>query len=134
MPEPLAQLYDRVYGLARSIATYHGRPGHGGPLRRFYARFVSPGAICFDVGAHVGDRSRCWSRLGARAVALEPQPDFARFLRLLLRHDPRVLAVAHAAGAAPGCLALHVSPRTPTVPSGSTRFLAEATRVPGFAW
>jgi FkbM family methyltransferase len=37
-------------------------------------------------------------------------------------------------GAAPGCLTLHVSPRTPTVTSGSPRFLAEATRVPGFAW
>jgi FkbM family methyltransferase len=134
MSEPQARLYDRVYGLARSLATYHGRPGHGARLRRFYARFVGPGSVCFDIGAHVGDRSRCWSRLGARVVALEPQPDFARFLRLLFRYDPRVLVVAHAVGAAPGCLTLHVSLRTPTVTSGSPRFLAEATRVPSFAW
>ncbi|MFL5280383.1 MAG: FkbM family methyltransferase [Rhodopila sp.] len=134
MSEPQAPLYNRFYGLARSLAIYHGRPGRGVRLRRFYARFIRPGSLCFDIGAHVGDRSRCWSRLGARVVALEPQPDFVRFLRLLFRHDPRVLVVAHAVGAASGCLTLHVSPRTPTVTSGSLRFLAEAARVPGFAW
>lgn len=134
MSEPEARLYDRVYGLTRSLATYHGRPGRGARMRRFYARFIRPGSLCFDIGAHVGDRSHSWSRLGARVVALEPQPDFARFLRLLFHHDPRVLVVAHAVGATPGRLTLHVSPRTPTVTSGSPRFLAEVARVPGFAW
>jgi FkbM family methyltransferase len=67
-------------------------------------------------------------------VAVEPQPDFARFLRWLFRRDPRVTVLPQAVAAAPGRLTLLVSARTPTVTTGSARFRAEAARVPGFAW
>ena len=104
-------------------------------MRAFYRPFVRPGDLCFDVGAHVGDRARCWRRLGAaRVVAVEPQPDFARFLRLLFWRDSGVAVVEQAVGASPGTLALRVSPRTPTVTTGSSAFIAETTRVPSFAW
>jgi FkbM family methyltransferase len=126
---------DRAYGLARSLRTYHGGGrARAARLDAFYARFVGPGSLCFDIGAHVGDRSRCWSRLGARVVAVEPQPDFARFLRLLFRRDPRVAVLQQAVAAAPGTLVLRVSPRTPTVTTGSDAFIADATRVSSFAW
>ena len=69
---------------------YYGRPGGAAALDRFYRPFVPTGGLCFDIGAHVGNRTRCWSRLGARVVAVEPQGDFARFLRWLFRADPRV--------------------------------------------
>ena len=52
--------------------------------------FVPRGGLCFDIGAHVGNRSRSWSRLGASVVAIEPQPDFARFLRWLFRANDKV--------------------------------------------
>lgn len=113
---------------------YYGEPGGGRKLDAFYAPFVGPGSLCFDIGAHVGNRSRSWSRLGARVVAVEPQPDFARFLRWLFRRDPRVTVLSEAVAAAPGKLTLLVSARTPTVTTGSARFMAEAARVPGFAW
>lgn len=104
-------------------------------MRAFYREFVRPGDLCFDIGAHVGDRTRCWRRLGAaRVVAVEPQPDFAKLLRLLFWRDPAVMMVERAVGRAPGTLALRVSPRTPTVTTGSDAFIAEATRVPSFAW
>jgi FkbM family methyltransferase len=104
-------------------------------MRAFYGAFVRPGALCFDIGAHVGDRTRCWRRLGAaRVVAVEPQPDFARLLRLLCWRDPGVTVVEQAVGSAPGTLALRVSPRTPTVTTGSDAFIAETTRVTSFAW
>ena len=50
MSEPEARLYDRVYGLARPLATYHGQPGRGARLRRFYARFIRPGSLCYVEG------------------------------------------------------------------------------------
>ena len=104
-------------------------------MRAFYRPFVRPGDLCFDVGAHVGDRARCWRRLGAaRVVAVEPQPDFARFLRLLFWRDSGVAVVEQAVGASPGTLALRVSPRTPTVTTGSDTFITETKRVPSFAW
>jgi FkbM family methyltransferase len=126
---------DRAYGLARSLRMYYGGGrARAARLDAFYAAFVRPGSLCFDVGAHVGDRSRSWSRLGATVVAVEPQPDFARLLRLLFRRDPAVTVLETAAGAAPGRLTLRVSPRTPTVTTGSASFIAETTRVPSFAW
>lgn len=129
-----ARLRDRAYGLGRSLRMYYGVRGQAARMERFYARFVRPGSLCFDIGAHVGNRARCWSRLGARVVALEPQPDLARFLRLLFWRDRRVTVLPEAVAARPGTLTLHVSPRTPTVSTGSPRFIAEASRTAGFAW
>lgn len=129
-----ANLLDRAFGLARSLWLYYGRPGQGRRLLAFYRPFVPPGALCFDIGAHVGNRAGTWSRLGARVVAVEPQPDFARFLRWLFRRDPRVVVRAEAVAAAPGRVVLRVSPRTPTVSTGSPGFIAATTRVPSFAW
>ena len=103
-------------------------------MDRFYDEFVRPGALCFDIGAHVGNRSRAWSRLGASVVAVEPQPDFARFLRWLFRSDRKVMIYEAAVAATAGTLTLLVSPRTPTVTTGSRGFIESATRVPSFAW
>jgi len=128
------QLYDRVFGLARSLRMYYGDPGHRRRSLAFYRQFVRPGDLCFDIGAHVGNRSRCWSKLGARVVAVEPQPDFVRFLRWLFRSDPRVTVVNEAVGASPGSLTLHISRRTPTVSTGSVAFIAETRRAESFAW
>jgi FkbM family methyltransferase len=128
------RLLNRAYGLGRSLWMYYGEPGRGRRLDAFYRPFVPAGGLCFDIGAHVGTRSRSWSRLGARVVAVEPQPDLVRFLRWLFRGDPRIMLRAEAIAAAPGTVTLHVSPRTPTVSTGSMRFIAEATAVPSFAW
>lgn len=49
--------------------------------RAFYARFIRPGALVFDVGANLGDRTADFLALGARVVAVEPQPGLARRLR-----------------------------------------------------
>jgi FkbM family methyltransferase len=127
-------LVDRVYGLCRSLWMYYGRPGGGAALDRFYAGLVPRGGQCFDVGAHVGSRSRSWSRLGASVVAIEPQPDFARFLRWLFRRDAKVTVREEAVAAFPGTLTLLVSSRTPTVTTGSRRFIASAASVPSFDW
>ena len=125
---------DRAYGLCRSLWMYYARPGGAAALDRFYRPFVPTGGLCFDIGAHVGNRTRSWSRLGARVIAVEPQGDFARFLRWLFRADPRVTILELAVAERAGTIRMQVSPRTPTVSSGSERFVAAASRVPAFAW
>jgi FkbM family methyltransferase len=40
----------------------------------FYRKFINSGDLCFDVGANVGDKSDIFCRLGARVIAVEPQP------------------------------------------------------------
>ena len=105
----------RAFGIARSLAMYYGIPFRARRLRRFYAQFVQPGSLCFDVGAHAGNRVRCWRQLGARVIAIEPQPDFVRLLHWLYGRDDGVEIVPLAVGASPGYAELLVSERTPTV-------------------
>jgi FkbM family methyltransferase len=122
----------RAYGLARSLAMYYGVPFRGRRMRRFYAQFVHEGALCFDVGAHVGNRVRCFRSLGARVVAIEPQPDFVRVLRLLYGRDTGVEIVPQAVGREPGTAELYVSERTPTVTTLSQAWIDNVKRDPGF--
>ena len=123
---------DRLLGLARSIAIYHALPWRQRPMRRLYAGFVRPGDLVFDIGAHVGNRTRGFAALGCRVVALEPQPDFAKLLRTLFGRSGRVEIVEAAVGAAPGHASLSVSDRTPTVTTVSTGWRDARAREPEF--
>lgn len=40
---------------------------------KFYAQFVKPGDLCFDIGANMGNRIHPLLNIGARVVAAEPQ-------------------------------------------------------------
>lgn len=119
--------------MARSLAMYYGVPFRGRRMRRFYSQFVEPGTLCFDVGAHAGNRVRCWRQLGARVVAIEPQPDFVRVLRWLYGHDDGVEVVPLAVGRSLGSAELFVSERTPTVTTLSQSWLEAVQRDPKFA-
>jgi FkbM family methyltransferase len=101
-------------GLIRSFIVYW-RPGRQRGLRRLYAPFVAEGDLVFDVGAHLGDRSVAFAALGARVVALEPQPRIARWLRRIVRGHDRIEVREEAVGARRGTQRLAISRRTPTV-------------------
>jgi FkbM family methyltransferase len=114
-------------GIGRSLRTYHA-PGRAARLDAFHRRFLGPGDLAFDVGAHVGDRAASFRRLGARVVCVEPQPRLDRLLRLLFRGDPGVARVAALVGAAPGGDAvLRLNTANPTVATASAGFIAAAT-------
>jgi FkbM family methyltransferase len=123
----------QALGIARSAVIYYGRPLRRRRARAFYRRFVAPGALCFDIGAHLGDRIGHFRALGARVVALEPQPHLMRALRWLYADDPAVTLVAAAAGAAPGEATLLAPPTNPTVASLSVDWIATVGCQPGFA-
>jgi FkbM family methyltransferase len=112
---------ERWLGLLRSLVIYW-RPGRQRGLKRLYGSLVGPGDLVFDVGAHLGDRSAAFSALGARVVALEPQPDVRRWLARLVGRRPGVTIRAEAVGRAPGTARLAVSRRTPTVSSLAERW------------
>jgi FkbM family methyltransferase len=117
--------------IARSLRIYHA-PGRGPALDRFYARFLGEGDLAFDVGCHVGDRAACFRRLGARVVAVEPQPRLARLLRLIFGRDPEVVRVAALVGRAPGEAVLRVNSANPTVATASDAFVAAAKGAVGW--
>jgi FkbM family methyltransferase len=112
---------------------YYGIPFRARRLRNFYSQFVHAGELCFDVGAHAGNRVRCWRRLGARVVAIEPQPDFVRVLRWLYGDDDGVEIVPQAIGRSAGSAELLVSERTPTVTTLSQTWVDNVRQDPGFA-
>jgi FkbM family methyltransferase len=103
-----------MLGLLRSLAIYW-RPGRQRGLRRLYAPFVGHGDLVFDVGAHLGDRAAAFAALGARVVALEPQPVIRRWLTRLVGRNPRVTVRPEALGRRVGTAEMAVSRRTPAV-------------------
>jgi FkbM family methyltransferase len=120
-------------GLLRSLVVYW-RPGRQRGLRRLYSDFVHAGDLVFDVGAHLGDRSAAFAALGARVVALEPQPRIARWLRRLVGRDERIVIREEAVGARRGNERLAISRRTPTVSTMSESWRAGVAQAnPGFS-
>ena len=83
----------RSLSLARSLLIYHGIPLRQRRLRRLYRTFAGPDDLVFDLGAHVGNRTRALVRLGCRVIALEPQPDVAKLLRWIVGDTPQVEVV-----------------------------------------
>lgn len=119
-------------GIARSLLVYW-RPGRQPGLRRLYAPFLGPGSLVFDVGAHLGDRSAAFASLGARVVALEPQPAVARWLRRIVGRNPRIEILEEAVGRVEGTATLSVSGTHPTVSTLSEAWRDEMPgRNPGF--
>jgi FkbM family methyltransferase len=66
-------------------------------------------------------------------IAVEPQPDFASWLRWQFRRDPRVTVLERAIAATPGTAQLHVSARTPTVSTLSTDWIERVRDDQSFA-
>ena len=122
----------RALGLLRSLLIYRAIPWRGAQLRRFYRRFLPVDGLAFDVGAHAGNRVAAFRQLGARVVALEPQPDFVHLLRRRFDHDAQVTLLPLALGRAPGEARLMASPRTPTVATLSADFVQRAGAAPSF--
>ena len=114
------------------MRTYHLDRAHVTGLREMMRPAVRPGALVFDIGAHVGDRARVLSGLGARVVAVEPQPRLVRFLRCAFAANPRVTVVAAAVGAREGTLDLLVNTANPTVSTGSGALVAAAAHAAGW--
>ncbi|MBX9740339.1 MAG: FkbM family methyltransferase [Beijerinckiaceae bacterium] len=101
-------------------------------LDAWYGQFLSPGALAFDIGSHAGDRAACFARLGARVVAVEPQPAFARMLRMLHRRDDNVHVEQVALGATAGSLTLNINSENPTVSTLSSDFISAARGAVGW--
>lgn len=123
----------RAIGVARSLVIYYAQPFQARRMARFYAQLIRPGDLCFDIGAHVGNRLRVWRRLGARVVGVEPQPHCMQLLRRLYGQDSGVILVQEAVGATPGTQTLHMSESNPTVSTLSPSWIAAVQQVDSFA-
>jgi FkbM family methyltransferase len=119
-------------GVMRSLRIYYGDRSRRAAMDRLYAEFVRPGDLVFDIGAHVGDRVAAFRRLGARVVAVEPQPALAKTLRLLYGRDQAVTIEEVAVGRESGTISLQLNPDNPTVSTASQAFIHAADGAPGW--
>ena len=118
--------------LARSLRVYHGDAERRARMDALYGQFLKPGDLAFDIGSHVGDRVSSFRRLGARALALEPQPGPARVIRLIHGRDPGVTLVQAAVGDREGEVTLRINKANPTVSTASGAFIEAADGAGGW--
>lgn len=124
-------------GFSWSFLIYYGLPFHDQALTRIYRPFIRPGDLCFDIGAHLGDRVRAWAKLGARVIALEPHPGMIHWLQRWYGHQSNVTLVEQAVGAQSGHTTLWMSRLTPSVSTISTEWLTavqQNQRFEGIRW
>lgn len=113
---------------------YYGKPLGHQRLVEFYRHFVQRGDWCFDVGAHVGNRTWAFLSLGAHVVAIEPQPRFTGVLRALYGHNPRVVLIPAALGESVGEAEMLISENAPTVTTLNQEWAKQVSKVGSFAW
>ena len=119
-------------GLFRSLRIYHGSADRAADMDALYRRFLGAGALAFDIGSHVGDRISSFRRIGAKVVALEPQPLAFRALRLIHGRDSSVTLVQAACGRHDGAIELYVNSANPTVSTASKDFTQAADGAEGW--
>lgn len=76
---------------------------------RLYREFLTGGDLCFDIGANLGNRTRCFRQLGCEVVAVEPQAKCFRKLSQVFGDDKKIRLVQAAVGRQPGHATLRVS-------------------------
>jgi FkbM family methyltransferase len=119
-------------GVMRSLGVYYGSRKHAVAMDRLYREFVRPGDLVFDIGAHVGDRIAAFRRLGARVVAVEPQPALVYALKALYGRSGDVVIEAKAVGRNPGMISMMINTANPTVSTASHEFVQAADGAAGW--
>lgn len=112
--------------IGRSLDTYYRDQERTQRMDQLNAAFVPKGGLAFDIGAHVGDRTASFLRLGASVVALEPQPRIFRALKLIHGRTSEAVLLCQAAGSQPGEITMHLNRNNPTVSTASRDFIATA--------
>jgi len=111
---PIKNFRSRI-GLMRSKLMYNWKPFNRRRLRKFYQTFIPADSLCFDIGAHLGNRVDAFANLGAQVVAVEPQPLCLEYLNQRFGKLSNVHIIPKAVGSSPGKATLHISQLAPTV-------------------
>jgi FkbM family methyltransferase len=129
---PMDDHWRLAWGIARSLWIYYRSPARRRQMDRLYSRFVRPGDLVFDIGAHVGDRTAAFCRLGCRVVAVEPQPPFVWLLRKFYGRSAVVTIDPVAVAASSGNIELLINSANPTLTTASPIFVAAAAGARGW--
>lgn len=59
----------------------------------FFSKFIREGELCFDVGAHKGELTEIFLKIGAKVIAVDPQDDCIDYMRRKFRREPNLVLV-----------------------------------------
>ncbi len=132
-----ASLLNRVpagfrWGIFRSFIIYYRIPFRYGKMKKFYSRLINSRDLVFDVGAHLGNRTRTFLDLGAYVVSFEPQPACIGLLDLWFGSHENAQQSYCALGANKGNVEMLLSSRNPTLASTDSKWVSEMLSHPEF--
>jgi FkbM family methyltransferase len=121
-------------GVWRSLGIYYGRHQRRRSIAmdRLHRQFVKRGDLVFDIGAHVGDRVASFRRIGAKVLAVEPQPALAKTLRIIYSANRSIEVAETAVGREVGDVRLMINVDNPTVSTASSAFVHAARDADGW--
>jgi len=128
-----------LYPLCRALRIWldHHTPGgirRQRERREFYAQFVRPGDLCFDVGANVGDRTEVLLELGCKVVCVEPQQDCVEYLHRRFRNRADITILMKAMGAQEGEAELLVCEYNPGLTTLSEAWMKQSRYAGEYDW
>jgi FkbM family methyltransferase len=98
-------------------------------MHDLYGPYIRRGDLVFDVGAHMGAYAEIFVELGAKVVAVEPNPMCCERLRRMAR--ARDIQVENcAAGDVPGKLDLHICDENPSISTVADEWYTAAQQSP----
>ena len=111
-------------GLLKSRIIYDYKPFNQLRMIRFYSNFIRPGDLCFDIGAHTGNRTNAWLIMEARVVIVEPQPLLVRLLEKKFQFNKSCTLIAKAVGSKPGEGSMMISLNNPAISTLSDHWVS----------
>ena len=101
-------------------------------MLRFYSRFIHKGDLCFDVGAHMGNRTEILLKIGSKVIAVEPQEDCINQLREKFNNEPRLTLVNKGLSDKEGELTLYICEDATTLSTFSDKW--KTGRFSNYKW
>lgn len=103
-------------------------------MLRFYSEFINLGDLCFDIGAHIGERAGCFIKLGAKVVLVEPQWVYYNKLLNQYHNDKNIVCVHAAIAQFSGTTQLMLCDETAECATLSKEFIDAYTIISDFHW
>lgn len=119
-------------GILRSFIIYFRIPFRYRKMKKFYGNFLEPDDLAFDVGAHIGNRTRVFSELCSEVVCFEPQPSCRGLLEMWFSANSKIHLNYSALGTGNKEVIMYMSRKNPTLASIDPEWVSSMQSRPEF--
>ncbi len=100
--------------------------------QQFYSQFITLDDLCFDIGANLGNRTDVFLSIGAKVVAVEPQPSCVKELKKKYKNNPNVIIVPKGLGSKISIMPLSICEKESTIATFSDKW--KTGRFKKYSW